>query len=389
MDSKQFSDSERFHFLSEIYYALSFYNLKIRNVKNASYYIDLWYNHFKDSKEPKKPYGENAFQHFYNKYNGEINFLKGNFDVAEKYYKQSISHKIRGHNIANDSIRYLGKIAFAKKDFNKAISYLSLFETHNYDQSEIDEDFLKDSYKYLGLSYKALKKYEKANHYLEKYINSISRRNQYKDNVYAKLNKLEIKKTKQELLEIKSLEKQKTNYILYLIVILCISIVLFMIYLYKIKSKNKHKFNKLIIKLKELEKQTNNYQIPANKRLPSLKNSEVDRIISALVNFEEKELFLSVSCTLASTAKKLKTNTTYLSKIINTEYQKNFNTYITELRINYVIKRLKEDNTFRKYSILAIANEVGYKSKEGFNRAFKTATGILPSYFIKQLKNKT
>lgn len=380
--------TEKFYLLSEIYRDLAFYHLKIRNLEKASYYLDLGFKHYTNSKSPDKIYNKNKFMHYHYKYTGELYFLKGNYDAAENYYIKAISYKTNRDNLAKDSIQYLGKIAFAKQDFKKAILYLSIFEKPNYNGYTIlDKTFLNDAYKYLGLSYKAIKNYEKANHYLEKYIGSISQRNQYKDSVYAKFNSLEIENAKKELDAIQTLEQQKTNYIYYLLMIIWVCAIAVTYYIFNLKNQNQKKFNKLINKIQDLEKEKTNTK-PNKNGIQSLKDSEVERILKALVKFEHKEGFLSTGCTLSSTAKKLKTNTTYLSKIINSEHQKTFNAYITELRINYAIKRLKDDDVFRKYSILAIANEIGYKSKESFNKAFKSSTGIRPSYFIKQLEEK-
>ena len=88
-------------------------------------------------------------------------------------------------------------------------------------------------------------------------------------------------------------------------------------------------------------------------------------------------------------AKKVKTNTTYLSKIISTYKQKKFFEYINELRIEYVLKRLKEDSKFRNYSIKHIAEEIGYKSTNSFTKYFKAHTKLYPSYYIKNLEDNT
>ncbi|MFK7750768.1 MAG: helix-turn-helix domain-containing protein, partial [Kordia sp.] len=55
---------------------------------------------------------------------------------------------------------------------------------------------------------------------------------------------------------------------------------------------------------------------------------------------------------------------------------------------NYTIDRLNSDNQFRKYAIKHIALEVGYKSPESFTKHFKNATGINPSYYIKELEKR-
>ncbi len=71
--------------------------------------------------------------------------------------------------------------------------------------------------------------------------------------------------------------------------------------------------------------------------------------------------------------------------MINAHHQKNFNTYINDLRINYAILKLKEDTRFRSYSIQSISEDIGYKSPDSFTKYFKKRTGLLPSVYIKKL----
>ncbi|NVK53168.1 MAG: AraC family transcriptional regulator, partial [Flavobacteriaceae bacterium] len=46
------------------------------------------------------------------------------------------------------------------------------------------------------------------------------------------------------------------------------------------------------------------------------------------------------------------------------------------------------DRQFRKYSVKAIAHEVGFNTAESFSKAFFKFAGIKPSYFIKELNKK-
>ena len=65
----------------------------------------------------------------------------------------------------------------------------------------------------------------------------------------------------------------------------------------------------------------------------------------------------------------------------------NFSSYISNLRIEYCLKKLKSDFKFRKYSITAIAFEIGFNNVESFSKAFYKTTNMHPSTFIKELKN--
>jgi len=111
----------------------------------------------------------------------------------------------------------------------------------------------------------------------------------------------------------------------------------------------------------------------------------VASIIDKINFFEQRKMFLKSQITLASMAKNLKTNSTYLSKVINNIKQKNFTNYINDLRISYAIEQLQTNQMFRRYSILAIAQEVGFNNYKSFSRAFVKKTGKHVSLFIKEL----
>jgi AraC-like DNA-binding protein len=112
----------------------------------------------------------------------------------------------------------------------------------------------------------------------------------------------------------------------------------------------------------------------------------VTEILDNLIRFETNKKFLSQDVKLTQLAKSCNTNSTYLSKVINFKKNKNFSTYINELRVTYAFKELRDNSTFRKYTIKAIAEECGFKSAESFSKAFYKEYGIYPSYYIKQLQ---
>jgi AraC-like DNA-binding protein len=77
-----------------------------------------------------------------------------------------------------------------------------------------------------------------------------------------------------------------------------------------------------------------------------------------------------------------------LSYTINKIKNKSFKQYITELKIEYLINKLKVDKDYRKYTIKYLAKEIGYTSDSAFTRAFKKQQGIIPSDYIKSLSEK-
>ena len=109
------------------------------------------------------------------------------------------------------------------------------------------------------------------------------------------------------------------------------------------------------------------------------------KIINGLKNLENSSDYLSTSFNLNKFAKRLQTNTSYVSFIINNQEGITFKQYYTSLRIEYIIKKLREDSTYKKFTIQYLGEIVGYKNASAFTRAFKKHQGITPYKFIKQL----
>lgn len=111
-------------------------------------------------------------------------------------------------------------------------------------------------------------------------------------------------------------------------------------------------------------------------------------LLRKLDKFEESQNYLNPKITLTTLAKQLDTNTKYLSEVINRNKDKNFNSYINELRINYILQKLKSETRYRNYKIISLAEESGYNSQSTFIGAFRSITGISPASFINFLKKE-
>ncbi|MBW1295436.1 helix-turn-helix domain-containing protein [Aquimarina litoralis] len=106
---------------------------------------------------------------------------------------------------------------------------------------------------------------------------------------------------------------------------------------------------------------------------------QLDVISNALkLKMLEEQLFKDPELTLASLSKQLDVKPYLVTKCLNTIYQKKFNDYINELRIEEV-KRLLNDPKNDNFTLLALAYEAGFNSKASFNRAVKKITGNPPS----------
>jgi AraC-like DNA-binding protein len=174
-------------------------------------------------------------------------------------------------------------------------------------------------------------------------------------------------------------------------ILLLLTIVVFSFYYYYKLQKEKHyRFLKIIQKLKESKASTTTI-FPIDK-IETLSKQTIDqelieKLTAGLKKLEQKESYLDPNFKLAFVSKKLNTNTAYLSHYFNQVMQKTFSEYTQELRVQYVLRKLKDTPYFRNYTLQAIAEEVGYKDANTFVRVFKKQTGLSPNYYIEKLKN--
>ncbi len=113
------------------------------------------------------------------------------------------------------------------------------------------------------------------------------------------------------------------------------------------------------------------------------------RVLNDLNTLEQELFFLQNDITLPFLAATLKINHKYLSSIINRHKGKDFNNYINELRINYIIQKLQDNPSYQDYKIAYLSHESGFSTHSKFTAAFKNITGLSPSTFIKNLKKDT
>ncbi|MBQ0734384.1 helix-turn-helix domain-containing protein [Aquimarina celericrescens] len=114
--------------------------------------------------------------------------------------------------------------------------------------------------------------------------------------------------------------------------------------------------------------------IVSNKEKEQLSN-----IASKLeAKMKEEMLYKNPELTLSVLSKQLDEKPYLVTKCLNTIFNKKFNDYINEFRIEEV-KQLIKDPKNNNLTLLAIAHEAGFNSKASFNRAVKKITGNAPS----------
>lgn len=175
-----------------------------------------------------------------------------------------------------------------------------------------------------------------------------------------------------------------------IIILFVLVLVFLLVKTYRDKKRIVAKVNLLIEESKrEYDKEKSIDKISEiNKKSILISGEEEEEIVKKINLVNEKHLYLKQEFNQQYLAKKLKTNTTYLSYIFNKVYGKTFSVYYNELRLDFVINEIINNKKFREYSTQAIAESAGYKNADSFTISFKKKTGLTPFQFINEIKKR-
>ena len=365
------------------YHALSYAYLKIGKIDSVIYYNNLGYKLSKKSSDKRYPaifrliYGINAYN--------------------EKDYPaalDSVNKVVKPFLEIGDSLNlafaylYIGKIELQKHDTLLAEKkFEKAYEILNNHSTKVPK--LGEVYKHLWEINKAQDQKSDELKYLTSYIEfEEAIKSEYQDLYPAIYNELDVPKLVSEKekmisgLNNKNELKQK-GLIILLITIIVVGIIA--IY-YNIRRRfYKIKFEEIV---NSIEVKTSKNKVEKKIQLDGISKEIIDDILEKLSFFEMNNQFLDNNLTLGSLAKKMNTNSSYLSKIVNLNKDENFSKYLNKLRIEYISKELIKNKKMRNFTIKAISSEAGFNNAESFSKSFRENTGMYPSRFLKQLTQK-
>ncbi|MEM1359385.1 MAG: helix-turn-helix domain-containing protein [Bacteroidota bacterium] len=131
---------------------------------------------------------------------------------------------------------------------------------------------------------------------------------------------------------------------------------------------------------------------PVEKQKQSIKSSaekeKTDAELQVWANKLETHLqehrdYLNPDLKMGELAESIGTNTSVMSRVINSIYGKNFNDFINAHRCEAFIRMIRE-GAHHRHTLLSIALDCGFNSKSTFNRAFKKHAGISPGEAVKR-----
>lgn len=297
-------------------------------------------------------------------YQKSLNLIEEYVKNAEKFNVSQKVNSLKAICFSNlqqsDSSFYYSKQYLKNYTGNnkkKLIAIYDILSNHYYLEKKLDSAF-----KYSELTIGELKLFEKnknevnKSHYLHDY------------NEIQKLNNQIIKNG-----------KKNTDVFIILIIFIFVLAILIIFFVFKKNKNTKRELNNIESTIKN---KTNN----TSKTVYNIDKELEENILKGLLELKGSKDFLESTFNIQVFAKKLKTNTSYISYILNKEYNKSFKEFLTDLRLEHLIKKLKTNTEYKKYTIKFLAEEVGYTNASAFTRAFKKHKGITPSQFIKNLK---
>lgn len=340
------------------------------------------------------------------KYLGNIYFYKNDMIKAEKAYS-SVLVQAKNNNFEQEyySVNYnLGFLKYHTKQFNRALVYFQKVDSMYNETKSYTSDYIYSNY-YQAKIYEAFGDSEKALEHSDIYLDNFESNNIEKSQdeleINYKLNNQELEK------EMNAIQKEYKSTVFLrkaIVLFFCILFVVLVILLLVNYKRRKFAEKKITAVLEEyrLGSETPEEKLPTigltdtifneneknAKETSSISLDNEKEIMQKLKALDDKMFYLRPEFTQQEVAKKIKTNTTYLSYVVNKNYNKSFSVYYNELRIAYVINEIINNAKYREYTTQAIAESAGFKNADSFASSFRKKTGVTPYQFINEIKKR-
>lgn len=304
------------------------------------------------------------------------------YDSATLHYKKALDYfnnaKAAESQWAGMVYHGLGKIALADDNLEEALNYLEKAETI---AVHVDHVTLQELvYRDLGNYYKITGDLDNYLHYNTMYLNTI--------NKHIKSTKVASNGVINRMHDL----QLANSSLLYVIVAVASVLLVFSLLLYYFtrtkRKKQERKYKATIARLKERKQEVKPKEQSADKAKDNRVMTEETELglLQKLEDFEKKNAFKNPNLSLTSLAVDFQTNTKYLSYVINTHKKKDFNNYINDLRVYYIINVIQNNPKYLNYKISYLSEECGFSSHSKFTSIFRNTTGLTPSAFLDQVK---
>jgi AraC-like DNA-binding protein len=355
---------------------------------------------------------------------GVIYTEKKAYDLAEDYFIEALemAHDINEPSAIGNGLSNLGNLYYCKGDMTNAIDYYN--RSYSYRKAHRNGDFaILNSLFHLGDAYLAVKNTELGAYYLtkavhladssqeigwavtvnkrlvdlyrstndyEKYANALQHYIEVKDKwnkekENTKFNQLSIQYESRQKETTIALQREQLKTRKQLLILLgdAFLIIVLIVFVVFINKKARARAFRIIYKqqllvndqrkvISSLLKKTDVYK---------LNHSENNMLPDLLTLFEDQNIYRNPDLSLEMLAQEMGTNTTYVSQLINKEFDCNFKTLVNRYRINYCKEQIKVNPG--SLAMKNIGLMAGFKSQSTFYAIFKAEVGMTPLQFAK------
>jgi AraC-like DNA-binding protein len=355
---------------------------------------------------------------------GIIYTEKNEYDLAEDYFTEAleIAYDINEPSSIGNGLANLGNFYYRKGDMTKAIDYYN--RSYSYRKAHRNRDIaILNSLYHLGDAYLAVKDRELGEYYLTKavqladstqeiswavtvskrlvdlyrstnddekyakalqhYIDVKDRWNKVKEN--TKFSQLSVQyETRQKETTIALQQEQlKTRKQLLILLANALIIVILIISAVLVNKKIRGRALRAIYKQQLLVNDQRKVISSLLKKTVSFKpdQSENKMLFDLLTLLEDQHIYQNPDLSLEMLAQEMGTNTTYVSQLINKEFDCNFKTLVNRYRINYCKEQIKVNSG--NLAMKNVGLMAGFKSQSTFYAIFKAEVGMTPLQFTK------
>jgi AraC-like DNA-binding protein len=111
-----------------------------------------------------------------------------------------------------------------------------------------------------------------------------------------------------------------------------------------------------------------------------------DRLLKDFEKVHQSKFFIKKRVNLSYLAELLGTNQRYASYIVKCYIGLDFNDYVQDARINYIIEIIERDPELLNLKFSVLAEQAGFSSVSKFSTVFKTVKGISPSEYFQKIR---
>ncbi len=372
---------------------------------------DEWYLAFQKEKVYLLSSLANSYFHIFNE-EGKKEYIDSSFQYQKNaFYLEKKIDGIVLNNVKRHNYSKLSRFSYYKEDFKAFKQYLDSLSMLKSQEKNSGELSLFAKY------FNQINNLDSAIYYEKKYLKTLTSRSIFKIDQVSTLQRIselyykkknldsahkfsqrtlnladELKENEingitsikqKELNDIKEFnkeivfEKNQNQNMFFIILGSLVTLLILVSFLYfKNKKKQVEKFRILDKKYQSIK------NVKPSENL--INKTRANQIEYELQKIEDSTLFLNSDFSLLFVSKALKINRTYISKTINESKGVSFKKYLAKLRIDHLIELLESEPKYRKYSINALGEEIGYTNASSFTRIFKNEVGCSPSEYLKR-----